>query len=141
MGPGPAVGAPRAGQGHGTVTRRGVTDLTSINPLPGLRPYPEELARRIRHSRRGPIGPESDAMCLAFPMCIRSIDGLSATCSARGSERAVSLWLLQGEPLAVGDWLLVHLDRAIRRISPEEADAAWALFDEILAAVQPQTAD
>lgn len=77
-------------------------------------------------------------MCLAFPMCIVSIDGLSATCAARGSERVVSLWLLQGEPLTVGDWLLVHLDRAIRRISAAEAQAAWALFDEILAAVSPQ---
>jgi hydrogenase expression/formation protein HypC len=76
-------------------------------------------------------------MCLAFPMRITSIDGLSATCTARTSERVVSLWLLQGEPLAVGDWLLVHLDRAIQCISAEQADATWALFDEILAAVPP----
>jgi hydrogenase expression/formation protein HypC len=72
-------------------------------------------------------------MCLAFPMCIASIDGLSATCAARGSERAVSLWLLQDEPLAVGDWVLVHLNRAIQRISAAEAQAAWLLFDELLA--------
>ena len=35
-------------------------------------------------------------MCLAVPMQIESIDGFQCRCVARGIEREVSLFLLQG---------------------------------------------
>ncbi len=71
-------------------------------------------------------------MCLAVPMQIRSIDGFLATCEAKGIQREVSLFMLQGEPIDVGDHVLVHVGYAIQKISEEEARSAWEMFDEIL---------
>jgi hydrogenase expression/formation protein HypC len=73
-------------------------------------------------------------MCLAIPMRIVETDGLAARCEARGSERRVSLFLLQHEALAPGDVVLIHAGCAIQRVSAAEAEATWALFDEMLAA-------
>jgi hydrogenase assembly chaperone HypC/HupF len=71
-------------------------------------------------------------MCLAVPMQIKRIDGFAATCEAKGIEREVSLFMLQGEPLEVGDHVLIHVGYAIQKVSAEEARSAWDLFDEIL---------
>lgn len=72
-------------------------------------------------------------MCLAIPMQIREIDGFMARVEAKGVEREVSLFMLQGEELAAGDHVLVHVGYAIQKVSEEEASSAWELFDEILA--------
>ena len=71
-------------------------------------------------------------MCLAVPMKISRIDGFTATCEAKGIEREVSLFMLQGESLEVGDHVLIHVGYAIQKISEEEARSSWDLFDEIL---------
>jgi len=71
-------------------------------------------------------------MCLAVPMKIKSIDGFNATCEAKGIEREVSLFMLQGEPIDVGDHVLIHVGYAIQKVSEEEARATWDLFDEII---------
>ena len=71
-------------------------------------------------------------MCLAVPMKIMGIDGFNATCEAKGIQREVSLFMLQGEPIAVGDHVLIHVGYAIQKISAEEAQSTWDLFDEIL---------
>lgn len=73
-------------------------------------------------------------MCLAVPMKIRRMEGLAATCEARGIEREVSLFLLQAEPLAPGDHVLVHVGYAIQKVTADEASASWKLLEEILAA-------
>lgn len=73
-------------------------------------------------------------MCLAVPMKITGIDGFQCTCEARGIERDVSLFMLQGEDIAVGDYILVHVGYAIQKVSSEEAAQSWELFDEMLAA-------
>lgn len=73
-------------------------------------------------------------MCLAVPMQIRSIDGFQCTCEARGIEREVSLFLLQGEDLAPGDHVLVHVGYAIQKVNAEQAADSWQLFDQMLAA-------
>lgn len=73
-------------------------------------------------------------MCLGIPMQIRSIDGFQAQCEAKGIERDVSLFMLQGEPLAPGDYVVVHVGYAIQKISPQEAQSAWEIYDEMLAA-------
>jgi len=65
-------------------------------------------------------------------MRIKSVDGFNALCEARGIEREVSLFMLQGEPIAPGDHVLVHVGYAIQKVSEEEARSAWELFDEIL---------
>ena len=73
-------------------------------------------------------------MCLAVPMKITSIDGFQCTCEAKGIERQVSLFMMQGEPLEPGDHILVHVGYAIQKVSEQAAADSWALFDEMLAA-------
>ena len=72
-------------------------------------------------------------MCLALPMQIKAIDGFKAICEAKGIEREVSLFMLQGESLVAGDHVLVHVGYAIQKVTPEEASSAWELLDEIAA--------
>lgn len=73
-------------------------------------------------------------MCLGIPMQVREIDGFNARCEARGVERDVSLFMLQHEPVAVGDHVVVHVGYAIQKITPQEARTAWELYDQMLAA-------
>ena len=73
-------------------------------------------------------------MCLAIPMQIQSIDGFVACCTAKGVVREANLFMLQHEPLAVGDYVAVHLGYAVGRISPDDAAAAWEVYDQMLAA-------
>jgi len=72
-------------------------------------------------------------MCLAIPMQIKTMAGFNAVCEARGVEREVSLFMLQGQPLEVGDHVLVHVGYAIQKVTREEAGSAWELLDEIVA--------
>jgi hydrogenase expression/formation protein HypC len=72
---------------------------------------------------------------MAFPMQVIAVDGLTARCEARGAERQVSLWAMLDDLPAPGEHLMVHLDRAVQRLSAEEAAAAWATLDEIQAAL------
>lgn len=71
-------------------------------------------------------------MCLAVPMQIESIDGFMCRCVARGIEREVSLFMLQGEELAAGDHILVHVGYAIQKVTADEAAESWELLDEVL---------
>jgi hydrogenase expression/formation protein HypC len=73
-------------------------------------------------------------MCLAVPMQIKTINDFQCVCEARGIEREVSLFMLQGEAVGPGDFVLVHVGYAIQKVSKEEAADSWELFDEILAA-------
>jgi len=73
-------------------------------------------------------------MCLAVPMQVCSVAGFRARCQAKGIEREVSLFMLQGEPIAPGDFVLVHVGYAIQKIDPQEASSTWQLLDEMLAA-------
>ncbi len=72
-------------------------------------------------------------MCLGIPMQIRDIDGFNARCEARGIERDVSLFMMQGDELEIGDFVVVHVGYAIQKITPQEARSAWELYDEMLA--------
>jgi hydrogenase expression/formation protein HypC len=67
-------------------------------------------------------------------MQIVEIDGYNARCEAKGIEREVSLFMLQGEPLTPGDFVVVHVGYAIQKITPQEAQSAWELYDAMLAA-------
>jgi hydrogenase expression/formation protein HypC len=66
-------------------------------------------------------------------MQIKQIDGFNARCEAKGVERDVSLFMLQHEPLAEDDFVIVHVGYAIQKVSPEEAATAWEIYDEMLA--------
>ncbi len=72
-------------------------------------------------------------MCLGIPMQIKTIDGFNARCEAKGVERDVSLFMLQHEPLATGDFVVVHVGYAIQKVTAEEAETAWQIYDEMLA--------
>lgn len=72
-------------------------------------------------------------MCLGIPMKIVHIDGFLAQCEAKGVQRQVNLFMMQDVPLAVGDFVIVHVGYAIQKMSSEEAHSAWELFDEALA--------
>lgn len=72
-------------------------------------------------------------MCLGIPMKIEHIEGFFAQCEAKGVQRQVNLFMMQDQPLAIGDFVLVHVGYAIQKISDEEARSAWELFDEALA--------
>lgn len=71
-------------------------------------------------------------MCLAIPMKITDINGFNATCEAKGIERQVSLFMMQHEPMSVGDFVMVHIGYAIQKVTAEEAKTAWELYDEML---------
>ena len=73
-------------------------------------------------------------MCLGIPMQVIAVDGYLARCSAQGIERDVSLFLLQDEPVANGDFVMVHVGYAIQKMTPQQARFAWELYDEMLAA-------
>jgi len=73
-------------------------------------------------------------MCLGIPMQIKSIEGYTARCEARGVERDVSLFMMQEEPLNIDDFVVVHVGYAIQKISAEEAQTAWELYDQMLQA-------
>ena len=71
-------------------------------------------------------------MCLGIPMQIKSIEGYTARCEAKGVERDVSLFMMQEEPLQIDDFVVVHVGYAIQKISAEEAQTAWELYVQIL---------
>jgi hydrogenase expression/formation protein HypC len=73
-------------------------------------------------------------MCLAIPMQVESIDGLTARCQAKGVWRDVSLFMMQDEPPAAGDFVMVQVGYAIRKIAESDARITWELLDQILAA-------
>ncbi len=76
-------------------------------------------------------------MCLAIPMQISTVDGLVARCEARGATREVSLFMLRDALPAVGDFVMVSMNQAVRQVSAEEAQLSWDLYDQILAELGP----
>jgi hydrogenase expression/formation protein HypC len=73
-------------------------------------------------------------MCLAIPMKVTCIEGVMATCEARGILRKASLFLIQHEGIAVGDHVLIQSGHITAKVSADEAAGTWELYDQILAA-------
>jgi len=73
-------------------------------------------------------------MCLGIPMQICEINGFVASCEAKGVFRDVSLFMMQEEDLEVDDFVVVHVGYAIQKITPQEAQTAWQLYDQMIAA-------
>jgi len=71
-------------------------------------------------------------MSLGIPMKILEINHFMARCEAKGIERDVSLFMLQNESTAVGDYVVVHVGYAIQKVSETEAATAWQIYDEML---------
>jgi hydrogenase expression/formation protein HypC len=67
-------------------------------------------------------------------MQVVEIDGFNALCSAKGVDRTVSMFMLQDEVVSPGDFVVVHVGYAIQKITPQEAQSAWEIYDQMLAA-------
>lgn len=71
-------------------------------------------------------------MCLGVPGKIVSIDDLVGVVDFWGVKRTVALQIVD-EPVAVGDYVLVHVGFAIRRIPEEEIESTLSFFEEMAA--------
>ena len=80
-------------------------------------------------------------MCLGIPMRIVEVDGYNARCEAKGVQRDISLFMLQHEPVAPGDFVMVHVGYAIQKMTEQEALSAWELYDEVLGAGESGAGD
>jgi len=69
-------------------------------------------------------------MCLAVPALVISIDGKVASVDYNGVRTRVRLDAL-AEPVAPGDYLLIHTGFAIRRLSPDDGRETLRLFEEL----------
>ncbi len=65
-------------------------------------------------------------------MQVTAVDGFIARCEAKGVAREVNLFMMQHEPPAVGEFVIVHVGYAIQKVSEAEARSAWELFDQII---------
>lgn len=69
-------------------------------------------------------------MCLAIPGQIVELEqgGHLATVEVSKVRRAINIDLLADEPVAVGDWVLIHVGFAMSRISAEHAQEQLRLL-------------
>jgi hydrogenase expression/formation protein HypC len=68
-------------------------------------------------------------MCLGIPgQLVELVDSHEhlARVDVSGVTRIINIGLLEGERLAVGDWVLIHVGFALSRIDEEEAELALA---------------
>jgi len=68
-------------------------------------------------------------MCLGIPGQLQEISGDNghlARVDVSGVSRVVNIGLLEGEPLAPGDWVLIHVGFAMSKIDEEEAALSLA---------------
>jgi hydrogenase expression/formation protein HypC len=73
-------------------------------------------------------------MCLGIPgeiIEIRETEPDLARVDVAGVRRMVNIGLLEGQPLAVGDWILIHVGFALSKIDEQEARAAMGFLESI----------
>ena len=73
-------------------------------------------------------------MCLGIPgEVVEILPDLPdlAKVDVQGVKRAVNIGLLDGQPLAPGDWVLIHVGFALSKIDEEEAQAALEFLEGI----------
>lgn len=74
-------------------------------------------------------------MCIGIPLQVLSLEPGHAVCSDAGQPRRVRTALV-GDGLQPGDWLLVFIDSAVERLTPERAAEirhTLALLADVLA--------
>jgi len=69
-------------------------------------------------------------MCLGVPMQILEINDDMVLAEIDGVQREASLMML-GDPVVVGDYVIVHAGFAISRIDPAEAEETLRIMREI----------
>jgi len=72
-------------------------------------------------------------MCLGVPGRVIEVSGFSASVDFWGVKRQVRLETVD-EPVQPGDYVLIHVGFAIRRIPKEQAEETLALYDELIQA-------
>lgn len=72
-------------------------------------------------------------MCLGVPGRVIEIEELTASVDFWGVKRRVRLETVD-EPVQVGDYLLVHVGFAIRRIPPEQIEETLELYNQLVTA-------
>jgi hydrogenase expression/formation protein HypC len=71
-------------------------------------------------------------MCLSIPSKVLAIDEANmATVDTMGVRRQVSLDLI-GEPVSVGEYVLIHVGFAMNKIDEEDALESLKVYREIL---------
>ena len=69
-------------------------------------------------------------MCLGIPgevvELVEATDGQIALVDVVGARRHVNIGMLEGSPVDVGDWVLIHMGFAMEKISAEAAADALA---------------
>ena len=73
-------------------------------------------------------------MCLGIPGQVVEITDPAtrlAKVDVNGVQRTISIRLLDGQPLAPGDWVLVHVGFAMARIDQHEADLTLAAVKQM----------
>jgi hydrogenase expression/formation protein HypC len=75
-------------------------------------------------------------MCLAIPAKIIAIEDTIATIDVDGTERQVSLLLL--EDAAVGEYVVVHAGFAIQKIDEEAAMESLKVLREMASLLDPE---
>ena len=73
-------------------------------------------------------------MCLGIPGEIVELRGDEpdlASVAVSGVRRTINIGLLEGEPLAPGDWVLIHVGFALSKIDEREAAAALEFLESI----------
>jgi hydrogenase expression/formation protein HypC len=74
-------------------------------------------------------------MCLGVPGRITEVEGLTATVDFWGVRKRVRLETIDA-PAHVGDYVLVHVGFAIRRIPEEQVAETLSLYDELVRATE-----
>lgn len=75
-------------------------------------------------------------MCLAVPMKIVEIQGGRARCTALEQERWADLSLMSDPLPKTGEYVIIHLGFVQRTVTAAEAQESYALFGEILDALE-----
>lgn len=89
----------------------------------------------LRFARSHAIIPAGDVlMCLAAPARVISVSDKTAVVDYQGVRTTARLDTL-AEPVAIGDYILVHTGFAIQRLTAEDAEETLRLFDELAQSV------
>lgn len=79
-------------------------------------------------------------MCLGIPGQVIELDAQSdlARVTVSGVRRSINVGLLEGQDLAVGDWVLIHVGFALSKIDEEEAGRTLSYLAELGQAYQEE---
>ncbi len=74
-------------------------------------------------------------MCLGVPGKVVEVNDMTALVDFWGVRKPVMLHTVD-EPVAPGDYVLVHVGFAIRRIPPDEVEETLAFYEALLRAAE-----